>query len=247
MTTSLLDIYLIEEMVGSLVLMAIFLFVLIKSSGSKLIRTISALLLICNFATLVVYGTREKLDKCAESVVNCQLAQIYIWVHAVVFSVQDLTFALSYWMLTSEYFEISLIMPFVVKDLPIPVSLLQCKKLLNRVFSGLIVLLPIAELPLLGVIWIVSINQNTSDPNSHVALKLRIPLNIIQSFFGLLQIATGIILMKALASIRNFIKKTGQEDVLNSRILLINLAIFGLYLLSLVLADVISYVGFFSI
>ena len=64
MNTSLLDIWLIEEIVGSLVLMAVFLFVLFKSSGSKLIRTISALLLICNFATVVVYVTREQLDTC---------------------------------------------------------------------------------------------------------------------------------------------------------------------------------------
>ena len=64
MNTSLLDIWLIEEIVGSLVLMAVFLFVLFKSSGSKLIRTISDLLLICNFATVVVYVTRGKLDTC---------------------------------------------------------------------------------------------------------------------------------------------------------------------------------------
>jgi hypothetical protein len=121
----------------------------------------------------------------------------------------DLSFALGYWLLASEYLHISRIMPYVVKEEPIPVRLLQANKWINRVIKALIGLFAFAELPLISITWEKDIETHTTDYTSELAFKVRLAMNVIQGSVGLLEIVTGIILMIALISIRNFIKKTG--------------------------------------
>lgn len=101
---TLFYIYLIEEIVGSLILAALYLYVLVTTfSKSKLIRTISGLLLICNLSTAITYSTRPPLDDCAVEK-DCLYEEIIIWSHCIAFALADLTFALSYWILANEYY-----------------------------------------------------------------------------------------------------------------------------------------------
>lgn len=195
---------------GSLVLIAVFLIVFIKASTSKLIRIISALLFASNLATVIVYVTREQLDTCIFLNASCRLARLKIWVHSASFSVQDFSFALGYWMLANEYFQISRIMPFVVKEESIPEKILKGNKWLNRVLTTIIVLLSLAELPLISITWKKVLDTLTTDYNtSDLAFKVRLAMNVVQGLLGLMEIVTGIILMSALVSIRNFIQQTG--------------------------------------
>jgi hypothetical protein len=100
---TLFYIYLIEEIVGSLILAALYLYVLVTTfSKSKLIRTISGLLLICNLSNVITYSTRPPLDNCEEE--DCLYEEIIIWSHCIAFALADLTFALSYWILANEYY-----------------------------------------------------------------------------------------------------------------------------------------------
>jgi hypothetical protein len=55
----LFEIYVFEEIVGSIVLTALYLYLLVATFfKSKIIRTISAMLLICNLTAAVTYLTR---------------------------------------------------------------------------------------------------------------------------------------------------------------------------------------------
>ena len=100
---TLFYIYLIGEIVGSLILSALYLYVLVTTfSKSKLIRTISGLLLICNLSTAITYSTRPLVDNCEEE--DCLYEEIIIWSHCIAFALADLTFALSYWILANEYY-----------------------------------------------------------------------------------------------------------------------------------------------
>jgi hypothetical protein len=56
----------------------------------------------------------------------------------------------------------------------------------------------------------------------------------VQVTIGLLEIISGIFLLVALSKIKTFLKQTGNETMLNTRMMLTNVATFGLFLLSVV-------------
>jgi len=84
---SLQNIWIIEEIAVSLILVFLFLVVLLFSDNkSTLIKQLSVMLLVSNASALVVYVTRLPLNKCEESQDQCRGYLLWTWTHSVTYS-----------------------------------------------------------------------------------------------------------------------------------------------------------------
>ncbi len=104
MDITLLKIYIIEKIIGSLLLAALYLYVLVATfSESKFIRRIAAFIFFSNLNSMIAYATRKPLHDCFYENI-CIYVDLIIWIHCICLALSELTLALSYWMLANEYY-----------------------------------------------------------------------------------------------------------------------------------------------
>ena len=71
----------------------------------------------------------------------------------------DMSFALAYWLLANEYFQISRIMPYVLKEGIVPQSMIRFDRIVNCIMIGLIVVFTASEGVTDYFIWFICISQ----------------------------------------------------------------------------------------
>lgn len=73
----------------------------------------------------------------------------------------DMSFALTYWLLANEYWQISRIMPFVIREALVPAAMVKFDNVVNGVMIGLIVAVTIAEGISVFFIWYIELTKQS--------------------------------------------------------------------------------------
>ena len=148
--------------------------------------------------------------------------------------IRDLCFNCAHWLFAYEYYDAARLMPSVLKKDKVSQSEVKYPKTFFRVLLCLNIFIPFLE----GLLDYVRNKSGLANYNGPAKPIWNILLVIVTFFNSMTQIFSVFTLGIAIFKIKKYLSETGNSGMLNTKILVIHLSAFGLFMFSILVFEI---------